>query len=374
MLVDDALRAGPKGMCICRSRRPFPEFPMRHLSLCALVLMLAVGALPAQNTISVPDGDASAGTCNAIPFGSGTSPTWTPQTYVGRIQAAFLDPANPYFDEISFAPCGSGTLTATSFQVALGHIPAAQGATMNFPNVTTLALGDFLDLTVAYDSDVSGGLNWTVTGNTWNPLGYSGTGGTGFTWNGVDDVGVYITQNGMNAPLSAFHRAGGTEPYRWYDFGSPAAYQAPASSGGGLNGLKIQIDCTPGAAGPFTLTTNNTPSTGDLHLGLANIPGTALEGWTLISTNVSGPVGQGAWGGLYPDPLTITIINLTLVASPGSPLHWTWPVTSPLWPADSANFPPGSFPAPLYGTSWDFMALVSDGTPFSISNAQRVNW
>jgi hypothetical protein len=347
------------------------EFLMRHLFLSALILALAAGGLTAQNTISVPDNNPATGAaCNVIPFGSGTSTTWSPQTYVGRIPASFLDVANPYFDEIYFAPCSSGVHTATNIQVALGHMSSAQGTTMNFPNVSTLALGDFLDLTVVYDSNVSGGLNWTVTAHAWTPLGYSGTGGTGFTWNGVNDVGLYITQNAMNNLPGGFHRSN-TEPYRWYTTG---VYQSGASSYSEAAGLKVQIDCIPGGAGPMTLAANNTPSTGDLQLALTNIPGTTTEGYTLLSTNVSGPVGLGPWGGLYPDPLTLTIISLVPIASAGDPLHWTWPVASPLYPADNANFPPGFFPAVLYGTSWDFMALAVDGSPATLSNVERVNW
>ena len=349
---------------------------MRHFLMSALILVLAVGTVSAQNTIAVPDNNPATGAaCNVIPFGSGTSTTWTPQTYVGRIPATFLDPANPYFDEIYFAPCGRGTLTATNFQVALGHIPFAQGSSMNFPNVTTLALGDFLDLTPVYDSDISGPLNWNVVANTWNALGYGGAnGGTGFTWNGVNDVGLYLTQNGMNNSPGGFYRSS-TEPYRWYNFNNgPASYQATASTGGGAAGLKVQIDCIPGGASPFTLTANNTPSTGDLQLALTNIPGATTEGWTLFSSNVSGPVGLGPWGGLYPDNTTILVVNLFPFPSPGDPVHWTWPVSSPLYPADNANFPPGSFPAFLYGTSWDFMALAVDGSPVSISNVDRVGW
>jgi hypothetical protein len=241
---------------------------------------------------------------------------------------------------------------------------------MNFPNVTTLALGDFLDLTVVYDSDVQGGLNWTVAGNTWNPLGYSTTGGTGFTWNGVDDVGVYITQNGMNnnGP-GGFHRAA-VEPFRWWSHN----YQDTLSSGPGTYGAKIQVSCLPGAASSLTLTANNTPSTGDLQLAVTNVPAPTLEGWTFLSADTTFPAGSGYAFGLWPDGLTFALLTLFPTASPGDPVHWTWPVSSPLYPADNANFPPGSFPAFLYGTSWDFVVLAIQPGPVAASNVARVSW
>ena len=345
----------------------------RHLPILVLALFLAAAAAPAQVTISVPDSSpTSGGGCNVIPFGSGTSTTWTPQTYVGRIPASFMDPANPAVDEIYFSPCTGGVWVAQDCQIALGHIPNPAPNPIQFPNVTTAVLGSFLDLTPVYDSTFQGPLTWVLIANTWTPMGFSGIGGTGFVWNGVDDVGFYITQNNVNGPTGGFNRTT-TEPFRWYRYGS-GAWQAPTSTGSGNAGLKIQFDCVPGGGGPLTLIANNTPSTGDLQLGVSNIPGAAIEGWTFLSADTVGPVGGGYAFGIWPDNLTLALLTLFPAASPGDPVHWTWPVASPLYPADNANFPPGSFPAFLYGTSWDFVVLAIEAGPVTASNVQRVNW
>ena len=339
---------------------------MRHLSLFTLVLCLTAGSLAAQSTIYVPDNVPSVGTCNVFPFGQAAF------TYVGRVPASFLDPANPVIDDVGWSACAAGTWSAPDVQIGIGHVPNPLPVPFNFPSISggaVTALGNFNDLTVVWDSSVSGGFSFPYTSGSWTDMGFAGTGGTGFTWNGVDDIGFFVTLSGATG-TSSFHRSG-TEPFRVYSSG---VYQSPTSSGSGASGLKTRLTCVPGGGGPFTLTANNTPSTGDLQLALTNIPGTTIEGWTLFSTNVSGPVGLGPWGGLYPDNTTILVVTLFPFPSPGDPVHWTWPVTSPLYPADNANFPPSSFPAFLYGTSWDFMAIATDGSPFSLSNVERVGW
>jgi hypothetical protein len=339
---------------------------MRHLGLISLALCLMAVPLTAQSLIHVPDNAPASGTCNIAPWG------YAAMTYVARIPVSFLDPANPTVDDVGWASCNSNTFSAPDVQIGMGHVPNPLPIPFNFPLISggaVTALGDFLDLTVVWDSALQGPSTWPYASGNWSDMGLAGTGGTGFTWNGVNDIAFYVTfQNATG--ISSFHRTG-TEPFRAYQ---SSVYQSSSSTTTGASGLKMRLTCVPGGGGPFTLAANNTPSTGDLQLALTNIPGTTTEGYTLLSTNVSGPVGLGSWGGLYPDPITLTIISLVPIASPGDPLHWTWPVASPLYPADNANFPPGSFPAVLYGLSWDFMALAVDGSPATLSNVERVNW
>ena len=75
-------------------------------ALVALLLMAA--AASSQVFVHVPDNSPGVGTCNLIPFGQSALFSFG-TSYMGRVPAAFMDPANPTIDEVSFASCASGT-------------------------------------------------------------------------------------------------------------------------------------------------------------------------------------------------------------------------------------------------------------------------
>lgn len=218
-----------------------------------VALILVCGALSAQTCavgVNCPDGDSTMGTCNTFPFGQ------VSYSYASVIAASFMDPTNPYVNEIAFAPCGSGVWSANDVIVAMGHVPNPLPATFNFPTVDATGnlqtIGSFLDLTIVHNSyptgtvgpvSTTGPLSWTATANTWSPLGFAASAGTGFLWNGVDDVGFFITfQN--SATIGSCHRA--TEP-RMYatGFNQPACTSCQSAAA-----LKIQLQVTQGPGLP----------------------------------------------------------------------------------------------------------------------------
>ncbi|MBM4062407.1 MAG: hypothetical protein FJ265_15110 [Planctomycetes bacterium] len=225
--------------------------------------LFCASAALAQTTIYVPDNDPTLGTCNAIPmsasFGAGS------MTYIGRIPASWLDPNHRTIRDIEFAPCGAGTFTAPNILIGIGHVPNPLPVPFTFPTFDVAgmptALGNFLDYAPLYNSVIQGPFTWTMTMNTWSPLGLGTSVWPGFTWDGVNDIGFYITYSGA-AGGGACHRTT-TEPFRIYASGS---YQASTSSGSGAAGLKMGIVTgwpTPcGGCGSVTLGITGTASIG----------------------------------------------------------------------------------------------------------------
>ncbi len=234
-----------------------------------LSVLLTAGTALAQTVLYVPDNNAAVGTCNAIPmsasFGSGST------TYVGRIPASFLDPANRTIRDIELAPCSTGTFSAPNVQIGMGHVPVPVPLPFTFPTFDAagnmVSPGSFLDYSPLYNSVSQGPFTWTMTANTWSPMGLA-AGSSGFTWNGVDDVAFYITYSGGTGGASC-HRTT-TEPFRIYASGT---YQAGVSSGSGAAGLKMGLVATgfPVACG----------GCGSLSFGVS---GSAAIGGTLTST------------------------------------------------------------------------------------------
>lgn len=268
------------------------------------LLALAVLALPlvGQNQIYVPDNMPAVGTCNAFPF------NYAAFTYVSRIPASFMDPSNTYVDDVWFAPCGSGTWSAPDVQIGIGHVQNPIQNPFAFPSITggtVAALGDFIDLTVVWDSSVQGPLSWAYTTGAWSPLGFSATGGTGFTWNQNDDVAFYVTLNNATG-TSTMHRTN-TEPFRLYTSG---VYQSPTSASSGASGLKISFTLGAGVqaqANPYgngctasngmipTLSTMQLPITGTpaFNMDITQAPAGALTYIYLSSGSAQIPMGVG---------------------------------------------------------------------------------
>lgn len=112
----------------------------------------------------------------------------------------------------------------------------------------------------------------------------------------------------------------------------------------------------PSPLGVFLLNMSTT-GVGDGFLEIVNIPTGTIEGYCLFSEDASGPLGSGNVFGLSATPLTL--ISLQQPAAPGSPFHWTWPVTG-TFPAQPYNFPAGTIPTALFPV--DGVALSIDGS------------
>ncbi len=112
---------------------------------------------------------------------------------------------------------------------------------------------------------------------------------------------------------------------------------------------------------------------GDLTLSVQNLSPLATEGFLLISTDATHPLGTGPLLGLYPDALTWQILTEPLTL--GSPFHFPCNVGLGLFPDAPLVAPPGSLSF-LAGQSWDF-GFVVFGPGFTYigrSPANRVVW
>lgn len=124
---------------------------------------------------------------------------------------------------------------------------------------------------------------------------------------------------------------------------------------------------------PFAIAVTTTGA-GDATLDIRNIPSGAVEGYTLISLDVTAPVNGGPIFGFSPDSLTFLILATEPVATPGSILHWTWPVAPPLFPAVPFSTGPGALSS-FAGQTWDFIALaVTPSGLIPTFNVSRVTW
>lgn len=112
-----------------------------------------------------------------------------------------------------------------------------------------------------------------------------------------------------------------------------------------------------------------TTGVGDLNLSGPDDPPGTTEGYLLLSSDTSGPVGGGPIAGLYPDSLTFSILGMP--ASMGNLFHY---VPSPTqFPNVDLILPPGSLPS---GVSYDGLLVQIDsgsGT-LTISNVARISF
>lgn len=219
-----------------------------------LPLWLAFAALPAlppsagaQTLIQVPDNQPAVGTCNIFPLGSATF------TYAARVPASYLTGSALRLLDVAFAPCASGTWACPTVQMGIGHVPNPLPVPFNFPTFDAAGvptnLGNFLDYTPLWNSVTQGPLSWAYTANAWSPFGFQTGGGTSFVWNGVDDIGWFITLQNATGTTSC-HRTN-TEPFRVYASG---AYQAATSNGSGASGLKMELTMGSFSPNPATVT------------------------------------------------------------------------------------------------------------------------
>lgn len=118
--------------------------------------------------------------------------------------------------------------------------------------------------------------------------------------------------------------------------------------------------------------TQSGPGVGDLSIGLSNLVPSAIEGWTLISFDVSHPAGTGPLLGIYPDYGTWLLFTGTPVAD-GNPIHFPVPSTLGGFPTTPYALPPGAVGF-LAGTSADFVVMLVDAgfTYAGKSNAVRI--
>ncbi len=241
---------------------------MRH-SLRLAFALSAASVLHAQNWY-VPDNVASAGTCNAIPFGSGVGSTFANCKYQTRFTAADLGATVNVITGLGFAGCTTGRVHFDSLEVVLDHIPPSQPTTTTFANNLTPAAVTVLSAT---------NYTWNVTSNAWNEIGLQ----VPFVYNGTDDVILQITTVGSVA-AGSFHRATRERIY-W----TAASGTAPATGTSGLAAGKVEISmlmARTASLGDGCLGSNGTPAMG--------FTGSPQQGTTIQFTLANGvPNGVG---------------------------------------------------------------------------------
>jgi hypothetical protein len=192
---------------------------MRHQTLLA-VFAVATTAV-AQNWY-VPDNLSAAGTCNAIPFGSGVGSTFANCKYQTRFTAADLGALPNLITGLGFAACATGRNHYDQIDIVLDHIPAAQPTSTTFASNLTAAATTVLS---------ASNYTWNTTADVWNEIGLQNL----FVYNGVDDVILEITTVGGIAP-GGFHRA-----TRERVFWNAASGTPPAIGTTGLAAGKVEI-------------------------------------------------------------------------------------------------------------------------------------
>jgi hypothetical protein len=261
----------------------------------------------------------------------------------------------------------------------VGHVSNALPLPFSFPTIAggvVTGLGSFNDLSVVYDSDVSGPFMWSYTSGAWSPMGFAALGGTSFVWNGVDDLAFFITFGGASGGAT-FHRTT-TEPFRAYASG----YLAAASTGTGAAGAKMRFDMTTNVVPMASLTTVGTGRIGSsglpMTLGSLQLPFIGNPTFTLDVAQ--GPALNNAYlfasFGISPNPASIgggcfiylDLATLQMLINQGF---------SPIGPLGTGPTGATSFSLPippdpgLAGFSIAFQVAVSDNTPLGLvlSNA-----
>jgi PKD repeat protein len=244
----------------------------------AAAAALLVAPLAFCQTLSyIPDNAPVLTSGNTIPFGSAA------YTYMIKVPASYMSPTELRIEEIALMPGFTSTWIAPNCLIGVGHLPAALPCPFNFPDATLSTIGSFTDFTVAYDSAVNGPMNWACTNNAWSPFGLTALGGTSFIWNGVDDVGIYITFSGATGGGSIRRNALGVHPHsRTY----ASTYQAAASTSCNATFaayVRLTLVATSGLFANFT------------------------------AANTSGPA-----------PLNVTFTDTTFTSDPAGVQGWAW--------------------------------------------------
>jgi len=140
-------------------------------SLLAVVVLPLLGlTVDAQGTVYAPSNTPTAGSCNVYPWGTSTS-----ARFQEIIPATYLPSAPFKITDIAYAPCGNSTFTSRRLRVRMCHTTLSNfKANTNFNNNLCPCP------TTVYD----GPGNWTMTANTWSPVGLTCT----FGYDGVRNL------------------------------------------------------------------------------------------------------------------------------------------------------------------------------------------
>lgn len=283
------------------------------------VLAAAAACLPlAAQNVYVPDTNATAGTCNVVPFGSIVGSAFAQVKYQQRCTAAELGASPNLITGLGFASCGTSRGHYDSIEIVVDHIPSSQALSTTFAANLTPSAQVVLSAT---------NYTWNVIANTWNEIGLQAP----FVYNGVDDIVVQFTVVNATNALSGFHRgtrqrimwnaATGTPPATGatsnvankievsmlmartssHGDGCPGSNGTPTvtPNGAAQPGNTIGFDLTNGVPGGIALfiagTTNSAPF--PIDLGIIGAPGCfTYTDLALTDVTLLDPIGAGTYG------------------------------------------------------------------------------
>lgn len=335
----------------------------------ALVSFLAVSASAQTATAYFPNDGLTTGSANAFPWNTQQAPVAPATGYcvvniypAAQLLAQGVTPGMRVAG-LAFSPqtAAGGTMVQPNCKVFIGHAAAVTGP--------TLWINNMADPTSTWDTTVDGPL--TVPGwaqYVWAPIPMRGS--ACFIWDGIRDLVLMITHGGgwtgsyspVSSPSPGYTRHGVTQFM-------PAPGTAQTTTGVLAPRLRVIFDTRP------ILTVNTSGGgIGDLSVSLSAVGPTIQEGYTLISTTTSGPLGAGGFLGLAPDFVTFTFLQTP--PSIGNPLHWVAaPGVPGVYPNATFVLPAGTLSA-FSGSAWDFVSVAfSPGlTTVELSCLQRVTF
>jgi hypothetical protein len=244
-----------------------------------------------------------------------------------------------------------GDSTAGSFRVfyngvaGVGNVMIRGGLTDTI--VPGAGVGGAHWVTFVYDASVTtmyGYLDTNLVATVaQSALNINGTGVTNFLVAGYTSASHF--SNGANL-----------DEFRMYSY---ALTPAQVAAGVGVELFDVNV---------LTVTQSGA-GVGDLSIGLTNITPTGIEGWTLISFDVSGTAGAGPLMGIRPDFGTWTLFLNSPLAD-GVPFHFPNPSAFGAFPNSPYVLPPGAVSF-LAGTSADFSVFFVNAS-FSYDSRSNV--
>lgn len=338
------------------------------VALLAAASCAVVSVAQTTTFVEFPDANLAAGASNTQPFGVATAftqlivyPGLTTPTFTTSLQSAGILPTQS-LTELAVDPfvAGAGTYATSQAYVYIGHL-------LNNPSLPNQWLANLDNPTLLWDSTVDGPFTFPWTSATWSPLPMRPN--AQFFWDGVRDVGILITvQAGSTGTFTV--RTPATAIYPRHGTTSFNAAPGVAQTTTGVLGMRMRMGW---GAGFFQTAVTTGAGTGDLLLGLTNIPLGTVEGYTFVTTDLTGSLGTGPFFGFWPDALSWNLL-FSGPATAGNPLHWLAGYPG-LYPDVSLVAPPGSLSF-LGGTSWRVVTVVFGFGPTYLarSNVSQLNW
>jgi hypothetical protein len=319
---------------------------------CGLLLAFPLAA----QSLYIPDNNATAGTCNVIPFGSTPGSVFAQERYQCKANVADLGGAPGLITGLGFAPCASGSAHFGSIEIILDHQPPGTPLSTTFAaNLTPAAI------TVLLATDYT----WNLNGNAWNEVGLQNY----FPYDGVDDLVMQVTiVDGTSPP--AFHRDVRPRITWFAASGTPPAVGALSSAA-----LKFEVSMLGARLSTYGVGCTGSNALAPQH----SLGGSAQLGQTVQMNVGNGPASSAAFLllGFYngtPFP-----IDLGAIGMPGC-LEYFSPVTTQFIPLDAAGFATTSLfvpnmPAFVATLLWSQFACIdppANATGVTTSNYGRI--